>query len=273
MISFWVYAGLLFAAALGFILVPQLGLSRKHDDADRTRMNVDLYRERLHELQEQHRVGALDAAQFDLGRVEAARELLDDARHAENAVDFPLGRTIPVAAALSTPFLALALYLHWGSLDQLKLFHQRSVAQNVEKIVMHQEAVSLAATSDSADGWSSLGRAYMAQGRMSEAARAYERAATLAGRPPELLGHWAEAEYFAGDRKWTPKLQALTDEALARNPQEAVSLKLVGVAAFQAGQYSNAVSYWERLMAALPEGDASRASIAKDVARARDLTK
>ncbi|MBB5460138.1 c-type cytochrome biogenesis protein CcmI [Paraburkholderia sp. Cpub6] len=273
MIVFWLYAGLLFAAALGFVLVPQLGLSRRRVDADRTHMNVVLYRERLHELQEQHHVGALDAAQLDLGRVEAARELLDDTQRAEDAVDFPLGRIIPLAAALSTPLLALALYLHWGSLDQLKLARQRSVAQNVEKIAMREEAVSLAATSDSADGWSSLGRAYMAQGRMSEAARAYERAAALAGRAPELLGHWAEAEYFADDRKWTAKLQALIDEALASNPRDAVSLKLAGMAAFQAGRYSDAVGYWERLAATLHEGDLSRISIAKDIARARDLAK
>ncbi len=273
MIVFWLYSGLLFAAALGFILVPQFGVSHRRVDADRTRINVDLYRERLHELQEQHRVGALDAAQFDIGRVEASRELLDDTRRAENAVDFPLSRTIPLSAALSTPLLALALYLHWGSLDQFMLARQRSVAQNVEKIAMRQEAVSLAATSDSADGWSSLGRAYMAQGRMSEAASAYERAAALGGRTPELLGHWAEAQYVAGDRQWTTKLQALVDEALRSNPREAVSLRLAGMAAFQAGRYSDAVGYWERLTATLPEGDASRASIANDIARARGLAK
>jgi hypothetical protein len=60
----------------------------------------------------------------------------------------------------------------------------------------------------------------------------------LGGGPSELLGHWAQALYFAGDRQWTPQLQALTDEALASNPQEAASLKLVGMAAFQAGRYA-----------------------------------
>ena len=164
MTAFWLYAGLLFAAALAFILVPQLHLPRGRVDASRTRLNVGLYRERLRELQAQHGVGALDAVQLEVGRVEAARELLDDTRRAERAVDSPLRRTIPLAAALSMPLLALALYLHWGSLDQLKLTRQRAAAQNVEKITMRLEAASLAATSDSAEGWSSLGRAYMAQG-------------------------------------------------------------------------------------------------------------
>ena len=273
MTAFWLYAGLLFAAALAFLLVPQLHLPRGRVDASRTRLNVGLYRERLRELQAQHGVGALDAVQLEVGRVEAARELLDDTRRAERAVDSPLRRTIPLAAALSMPLLALALYLHWGSLDQLKLTRQRAAAQNVEKVTMRLEAASLAAKSDSAEGWSSLGRAYMAQGRMADAARAFERAAALAGRPPQLLGHWAEAVYFAGGRQWTPQLQGLTDEALASNTREASSLRLVGMAAFQAGRYAEAAAYWERLAVTLPEGDLRRAAIANDIARARELAK
>jgi cytochrome c-type biogenesis protein CcmH len=164
MTTFWLYAGLLFAAAQAFLLVPQLHLPRRRVEACRTRLNVGLYRERLFELQAQHGVGALDAAQLAVGRVEAARELLDDTGRAERAVDSPLGRTIPLTAVLSMPLLALALYLHWGSVDQLKLIRQRATAQSVEKVTMRLEAASLAATSDSVEGWSSLGRAYMAQG-------------------------------------------------------------------------------------------------------------
>ncbi len=274
MIAFWLYAGLLFAAALAFILVPQLRLPRRRIDANRTRLNVGLYRERLRELETQHDAGTLDAAQLEAGRVEAARDLLDDAQDPERAAGASLGRTVPLVAALSTPLLGLVLYLHWGSLDQLMLARQPAgrPAQSIENITTRLEAL-LAATPDSAEGWSLMGRAYMAQGRMADAARAFERAATLAGRPPELLGHWAQALYFAGDQQWTPQLQALTDEALAGNPREAASLKLVGMAAFQAGRYAKAAAYWERLAATLPGQDPARAAIADDIARARQLAK
>ena len=46
MTIFWLYAGLLFAAALAFILVPQLRLPRRRVDVNRTHLNVGLYRER-----------------------------------------------------------------------------------------------------------------------------------------------------------------------------------------------------------------------------------
>jgi cytochrome c-type biogenesis protein CcmH len=68
-------------------------------------------------------------------------------------------------------------------------------------------------------------------------------------------------------------LQGLTDEALASNPREESSLRLVGMAAFQAGRYVEAAAYWERLAVTLPERDLRRAAIADDIARARELAK
>lgn len=272
MITFWLYAGLLCLVALAFVLVPQFSATPRRVDANRTRLNVGLYRERVYELELQHDADTLDAVQLEAGRVEAARDLLDDAQSLGRSNGASLGRAVPLAAVLSIPLLALVLYLHWGSQDQLMLANQDAghSAQSIEKITTRLEAL-IALTPDSAEGWSLLGRAYMAQDRMADAARAFEQAATLAGRPPELLGRWAQALYFAGNQQWTPQLLALTDEALASNPQEVHSLQLVGMVAFQAGHYANAAAYWERLVATLPEQDPTRGAITSDIARAREL--
>lgn len=48
----------------------------------------------------------------------------------------------------------------------------------------------------------------------------------MAGRPPELLGHRAQALYFAGGQQWMTRPQALTDEVPASDPQEAARLML-----------------------------------------------
>lgn len=45
------------------------------------------------------------------------------------------------------------------------------------------------------------------------------------------------------------------------------------MATFRAGRYAEAAAYWERLAATLPERDPSRAAIADDIARARQLAK
>jgi cytochrome c-type biogenesis protein CcmH/NrfG len=85
---------------------------------------------------------------------------------------------------------------------------------------------------DSAEALYFLGRTYMAEQRPADAAKAFERAVSLAGRQPELLGQWAQALYFAADKQWSPQLQALTDEALEGRP-EVTSLGLRGIAAFE----------------------------------------
>lgn len=272
MTSFWLCAGLLLAAALAFMLLPQLRRPRGRLEADRTRVNVHLYRERLRTLEVQHAAATLSTLQLEAGRVEAARELLDDTQTPEHTNSARRRVMVPLIVSLSMPPLALTLYLHWGALDQLTEARQQAgaPAPNIGKVATRLEAL-LAATPDSAEGWSLLGRAYMAQNRMAEAARAFERATTIAGRPADLLGRWAEAQYYAGGRQWTSELQALTDEALAANQHETTSLKLVGMARFHAGRYAEAADSWERLLATLPEPDPSRAVISNDIAHARRL--
>lgn len=271
MTSFWLCAGLLLATALAFILVPQLRRPRDFE-ANRASVNVDLYHERLRTLGMQHEYGTLSAAQLEAGRGEAARELLDDTQVGAHRNGARRRVIVPLIAALSMPPLALTMYLHWGAQDKLKeARQQRSVAApNIEKVTRHLEAL-LITKPEASEGWSLLGRAYMAQNRTAEAAQAFERAATIAGRPADLLGRWAEARYYAGGRQWSSELEALTDEALTANPQEATSLRIVGMARFHAGRYVEAAASWERLLATLPERDPSRAVIAKDIARARQL--
>lgn len=98
----------------------------------------------------------------------------------------------------------------------------------------------------------------------------FERAANLAGRQPELLGQWAQAKYFADDKKWSDTLKALTDEALKADPKEVTSLGLLGIAAFEERRFQEAIGYWQRLMDELPDGDASRSALEGGIAKARE---
>ena len=45
------------------------------------------------------------------------------------------------------------------------------------------------------------------------------------------------------------------------DPKEVTSLGLRGIAAFEGERYQEAIDYWQRLLAQLPEGDASRAAL------------
>jgi cytochrome c-type biogenesis protein CcmH len=268
MMDFWFVASLLLLAALAVLLLPLLRGRKAQTEEDRTALNVALYQERLAELQAQLAAGVLTAEQLAQGQAEAARELLADTDGCEATRRPPLGKWLPLLAAVMVPLLGLGLYLHWGASDKVALTRQFAQApRSVEEMTARlEQAVQL--QPDSAEAWYFLGRTYMAQTRPLDAAKAFEKAVNIAGRQPELLGQWAQALYFVADKEWSVQLQALTDEALKSDPQEATSLGLLGIAAFEAGRFSDAVVFWRRLVATLPADDPSRAALEGGIARA-----
>ncbi|CAG8867979.1 hypothetical protein PS627_02740 [Pseudomonas fluorescens] len=270
MIDFWLCAGLLLLAALGFLLIPVLRGRRQQHEEDRTALNVALYQERVAELATQHEAGALDAGQLDKGRDEAARELLADTENAEPAREGRLGRPLPLLVAMLVPLLGLGLYLHFGAADKVELTRQFAEAPKSMQDMTTRLERAVAAQPGSAEGLYFLGRAYMADQRPADAAKAFERAVAVGGRQPELLGQWAQALYFANGKQWNPQLQALSDEALKADPKEVTSLGLLGIAAFEGERYQEAIGYWQRLLAQLPEGDASRAALQGGIDRAAE---
>ena len=214
MIDFWIGAGLLLLVALAFLLLPLMRGRHSQAEEDRTALNVALYQERLAELAGQQAAGTLSAEQFEAGRADAARELLDDTEGSDTHRRSNLGRAIPLIAAIVMPLLGYGLYLHWGASDKLQLAREfADQPQSMEEMVGRLER-AVKAQPESAEAWYFLARAYMREDRPADAAAAYERLISVAGRQPDLLGQWAQALYFAENRQWSPKMQALTDEAL-----------------------------------------------------------
>jgi cytochrome c-type biogenesis protein CcmH len=270
MIDFWLAAGLLLLVAMSFLLIPVLRGRSAQREEDRTALNVALYQERIAELQAQQVEGVLSAEQMDSGRAEAARELLADTEGAEPLRTSKLGKTLPLLAALLVPVLGLGLYLHFGASDKVELTREfsqppGSIAEMTDRL---ERAVK--AQPDSAEGIYFLARTYMAQDRPRDAAAMFERAVAQAGRQPELLGQWAQALYFAGGKKFTPQVQALTAEALQSDPNEVTSLGLLGIAAFEGERYQQAMDYWKRLLTVLPPQDPSRSALEGGIARASE---
>ncbi|MEO8488140.1 c-type cytochrome biogenesis protein CcmI [Pseudomonas sp.] len=273
MIDFWLAAGLLLLIALSFLLIPVLRGRRAQREEDRTALNVALYQERVAELQVQQDEGVLNNAQLDTGRAEAARELLADTEGVEKPRESRLGKPLPLLAAFLVPVLGVALYLHYGASDKVELTREFSQPPMSMQDMTRRLERAAAAQPDSPEGLYFLGRAYMAQDRPADAAKIFERTVALAGRQPELLGQWAQAQYFADNKQWSPKVQALTDEALKLDPKEVTSLGLLGIAAFEGQRYQEAIDYWNRLLAQLPPEDNSRAALQGGIDRAAEKLK
>ncbi|WP_312713481.1 c-type cytochrome biogenesis protein CcmI [Stutzerimonas nitrititolerans] len=270
MIDLWIGAGLLSLVALAFLLFPLLRGRRAQAEEDRTALNVALYQERLAELTAQRDAGTLTDEQLEAGRADAARELLDDTEDGDAPRGARLGRSLPILAAVLVPLIGFGLYMHWGASDRLQLAREFGEQPRTMEEMTARLEKAVQAQPDSAEAWYFLARTYMSLERPADAATAYARLIDLAGREPELLGQWAQALYFAGDRQWNEQLQKLTDEALQGDPHEVTSLGLLGIAAYEDERYQDAIGFWERLVATLPADDPSREPIQGGIQRARE---
>ncbi len=269
MTQFWIYAALLLLAALMLLLWPVLRGRKDQAEEDRTALNIALYEEHIAELEAQHANGALSADQLKEGRLEADRELLDDTDVGRPKQSVNLGNALPLIAALLVPVAGLGLYMYWGASEKVELtLSLAEQPKTVEDMIKRLED-TVRLQPESVDAWYFLGRTYMSEQRPKEAAHAYEKTIELVGRQPDLLGQWAQALYFANGNKWSAELQSLLDEALSQDPNEATSLGLLGIAAFEDKRFQDAIDAWTQLSKALDPQDPSYQAIQTGIERAR----
>jgi cytochrome c-type biogenesis protein CcmH len=121
---------------------------------------------------------------------------------------------------------------------------------------------------DNPQGWVMLARSYKMLGRYEEAGKAYARAGSFIDKEPALLADYADI-LVAGSGSFAGKPRELIAKALKLEPDNAHALWLSGTAAFEAGQYKQAVAQWETLLQQLPPGSEEAQSVEGSLAEAR----
>jgi cytochrome c-type biogenesis protein CcmH len=155
---------------------------------------------------------------------------------------------------IAISLIALALYFAWTRPDTSAA---PPMAQNVPMSPEHVEMIKalsarLEQNPDDGKGWAMLARSYAVMGRYSEALPAYEKAANLLPNDPVLLVDYADVLAAANGKHLQGKPLELIQSALVIDPTNIKGLNLIGTAAYQAGDYTHAVGYWEKLLLLLP---------------------
>lgn len=113
-----------------------------------------------------------------------------------------------------------------------------------------------------AEGWRLLAEAYKAQGRATDAARAYARVVELQPKDADLLAQAAEARALATPgRRFDADAIRLLERALEMDPSHQRAAWFLGVAQRQAGRPADAARTWEALLARV---DASTATALRE---------
>jgi cytochrome c-type biogenesis protein CcmH len=244
--DFLLGSALLLAVAAVFVLAPGLFLRVAHRRSEKS-VNLDWYRAREQELA---REGG-----------EKNPELLREAqlRMIEDGVDTLVDQaSAPVTwrawwLLLPLVLLVVVLYRQLGGAADVALtrgFSQLGTDSNEQdyRALMMSVETRAAQRPDNLHYQAMLGRFYMDQGDYGRARDLYTRLAEAAPQDSTALALASQADYLASGRQLTPKSQMLAEQALAVDPHQPTALGLLGMAAFEGGQYRAAIAYWQRLL-------------------------
>jgi len=261
MTQFALFAALLLAVVLAFLLPPLwLGL-RRQAAADRKAANLAIFRDQLAELEREKAEGTLAEADFEQARGELQKRLLEEVDRGEEALQpashAPTRKTA-IVLAIALPLLALSGYTLLGNprgLDPAQTMAQPKMTPEQINAMVEKLAQKVEANPDDLQGWLMLARSYKVLGRYDEAVKAYARAEKAVLQDPDLLANYAETLAMAsGNQGLQGKPSDLVSKALKLDPQHGHSLFLAGAAAMERGDRQAAIRYWETLLPQVEPG-------------------
>jgi cytochrome c-type biogenesis protein CcmH len=257
MLLFWSLAALMTLVALAFVLVPLLR-ARRAAGPSLQDANLEVLRGQRRELEADLASGVLPAEARDEALAELVARAQADLSPEPVSVAASVRRPWLVAGimAVALPVLSFGLYSAIGmpgASDPKNVAHAQPQAMDAQVVAMVESlAQKVRERPDDVRGWTLLARSMAALGRFDESARAYEHLAKLTPKDPQVLADYADALGMAQGRKLAGKPYELAKAALAIDPKHRKSLALAGTAAMDAGDFAQAMTYWQTLAADLP---------------------
>ncbi|MES1940456.1 hypothetical protein T5B8_09441 [Salinisphaera sp. T5B8] len=252
MTEFLVFAAILVAASLVFVLVPLWRAGTPAPDKRRA-ANITIYHQRYAEIEREVAAGRLSRREAETEKDELGARLLADIDHTPAIAP---GARAPRRPWLATLFVLLvvvggssAVYWHLGDYQALG----ESQMPNLETMIGELEQ-RVAEHPDDLRAQAMLARAYEAIGDYTAAAKGYRvlNDAMPAPRPP-IIAAEAQATLAATD-DLQGRAKTLYQQLLELDPQSREALWYLGLAAAERGDDEQAIDYWDRLLAQdLPE--------------------
>jgi cytochrome c-type biogenesis protein CcmH len=268
MTSLWIAFAVLLLPAIWLLILP-LRQARALHDAQRdyeandttAEQNVAIYKRRLASLEAAKERGDIDEERFAEDRLELERSLLEDTTTVKRRPlkAYTSGRFVVPLVLLAVVGTSVVWYQFNGAEGDLVLLQtQRDVQNHPEgSLSMYLERLEEQAVlqPDNPNVWSELFPLYRQTGQAEKAVDALERLIAIEGRVAPLLAQLAQLRFFMEGRELTPEVQGLVDETLEQDSRQPTVLGLLGIHAFDAGEYETAIDRWRRAMANIEDAD------------------
>ena len=266
-------AALLTLLVLAWLLVPLLR-TQQHSSISSEGLNAAIHRDQLHALEADLARGVINQADFEATRDELQLRLLDDTQGtpiapAQQNKHWLSSRSTAIVVGLTTPLLAVALYLQIGnpaSIDpvQSQQMGEQDIRDMVAKLAERQKA-----NPTDLKGWTMLARSYRVMGRLEDARDAFEKAGSYIDTEPDALLDYAAVLGGLQGNKLDGKPTALIEQALKISPEHPSALMLQGISAYQRADYVAAVKAWEKLLSLLDPASPDAQQMQANIADAR----
>ncbi|HUO44841.1 MAG TPA: c-type cytochrome biogenesis protein CcmI [Burkholderiales bacterium] len=260
---FFLFAVLMLALALLFVLLPLLRAAKGYRVSDHELIEV-AYRTQFQELEADLASGTLDAEQYEASKRELEARRREDLAQAATVAAAPSGDRIlartALALGISMPLAAAGLYAWLGQPEAILNTVAEVPASGAPHGVSNEQieamvqklANRLRENPNDLQGWYMLARSQAILGHFEEALKALDQARKLAPNEPQLLADYADvlATTRGGSLEGEPA--RLIQKALQMNPNNVKALALAGELEFRNKHYQAAIDYWTRMRSALP---------------------
>ena len=263
--------------------------------------SVQDIRQQLEQLRARHAAGAIGSAKYAKQRAPLERKLVDlllaspdgAAPDAPAAAASQPGPGARLWAGVGAFAVALAVAGYWwtgspsrmqdapagfatsDSADEDGAAAAASAPHTLDKeqfaAMTQRLAARLASNPDDANGWTMLGRSYLALGQEAEAVAAYARVVELRPQDAAALADYADALAVRNGRQLEGEPTKLIERALKLDPDNVKALALAGTAAYNRGDFARAAQYFDRAAAVGP-ADSPIAEQARGAAAGKPTT-
>ncbi|HIG62617.1 MAG TPA: c-type cytochrome biogenesis protein CcmI [Gammaproteobacteria bacterium] len=282
MIAFWLPALLLLVVAVAFVLFPLFRVKRPAG-VDRTRVNLELFRERTAVLEQQLAEDSIDLFEMETQLVELQQNLLSDIDdpsdpavqvNGTSAVDRSKKtmdwRVVVLMAAMFVPLCAFLIYTDLGfskgaisdvlaadRISEVDPNDEASVADMVEALEQ-----TLSRKPDNDRTRFMLGQSYLRLSRFAEAVSVFEAMRMKYPADGNIAARFAEALFLAEGEVITGPVREAIDGVLAINPHSVGMLEILAMDAFRRNDLATAKAHFQH---AAEFAETSRAAVIRRV--------
>ena len=232
-------------------------------------LNIDVFKERLAELEQDKRDGKIDEETFVALKTELERQLLSLAEQMEQKNNGQQSRSKGLIWSLLVLIPLLAVIGYWGFNPQHKVWHWWQVQAETEPLIedlfankqIDQERLAkqnladfarvmqkqLQTNPNNVDGWYMLAMAYI-QGELPDLAlTALANANRLDPARDDIALTYAQTLVFTQQGQLNTQSRELLMQVLNKHPDHEGALLLMGMGAYRSGDYASALVFLPRL--------------------------